>query len=120
MIMPPIGLMLGGVDFSDLFLTLSAGAVPGPYATLAAAKEAGAVTINYGLFANALLSFVIVAFSVFMVVRSFNQAEAQGRGRSRCPAGAVHRGEAARRDQGPAEGPRVGGATSRPQPESTR
>ena len=72
-IMPPVGLMLGGVDFSDLFLTLSAGAVPGPYATLAAAQEAGAVTINYGLFANALLSFVIVAFSVFMVVRSFNR-----------------------------------------------
>lgn len=72
-IMPPIGLLLGGVDFSDLFLTLSQGTVAGPYATLAAAKEAGAVTINYGVFINALLSFLIVAFAVFIVVRSFNR-----------------------------------------------
>jgi large conductance mechanosensitive channel len=71
-IMPPIGLLLGGVDFTDLFITLSGGTVPGPYATLAAAKEAGAVTINYGVFINALLSFLIVAFAVFMVVKSFN------------------------------------------------
>ncbi len=71
-IMPPIGLLLGGVDFTDLFITLSGGTVPGPYATLAAAKEAGAVTINYGVFINALLSFIIVAFAVFMVVKSFN------------------------------------------------
>ena len=71
-IMPPIGMLLGGVDFTDMFLTLQQGAVPGPYATLAAAQEAGAVTINYGVFANALVSFTIVAFSVFMVVRSFN------------------------------------------------
>ncbi len=72
-LMPPIGLLLGGVDFSDLFVTLRSGAVPGPYATLAAAQEAGAVTINYGVFANAVISFLIVAFSVFMVVRSFNR-----------------------------------------------
>jgi len=72
-IMPPIGMLLGGVDFSDLFLTLHGGTVAGPYATLAAAKEAGAVTINYGVFANAVISFLIVAFSVFMVVRSFNR-----------------------------------------------
>ncbi len=72
-IMPPIGLLLGGVDFSDIFITLQQGAVPGPYATLAAAQEAGAVTVNLGVFANAVISFLIIAFSVFMVVRSFNK-----------------------------------------------
>ena len=72
-LMPPIGLALGGVDFADLFMTLSSGDPTGPYATLAAAKEAGAVTINYGIFINALISFLIVAFSVFMVVKSFNR-----------------------------------------------
>jgi large conductance mechanosensitive channel len=71
-IMPPIGMMMGGVDFKEMFLTLGdpSGA---PFATLAAAQEAGAVTINYGLFINAIISFLIVAFSVFMVVRSFNK-----------------------------------------------
>jgi large conductance mechanosensitive channel len=72
-LMPPIGLMMGGVDFADLFMTLSAGDPAGPYATLAAAQEAGAVTINYGIFINSLISFLIVAFAVFMVVRSFNK-----------------------------------------------
>lgn len=72
-LMPPIGMLLGGVDFSDLFLTLQQGSAPGPYATLSAAQEAGAVTINYGVFINALVSFLIVAFSVFLVVRSFNK-----------------------------------------------
>lgn len=72
-IMPPIGLLLGGVDFTDLFITLSSGMVAGPYLTLAAAREAGAVTINYGIFINNLLSFLIVAWVVFMFVRSFNR-----------------------------------------------
>jgi len=72
-VMPPIGLMLGGVDFTDMFMTLSEGATPGPYATLAAAQEAGAVTVNYGIFGNALISFIIVAFTVFLVVRGFNK-----------------------------------------------
>ena len=71
--MPPIGLLLGGVDFSNLFITVSQGSVAGPYETLAAAQEAGAVTINYGLFANEVVSFTIVAFAVFMLVRSFNK-----------------------------------------------
>lgn len=71
-LMPPIGMLLGGVDFTDLFLTIQAGSVAGPYATLAAAQEAGAVTVNYGLFINGLVSFLIVAFAVFMLVRSFN------------------------------------------------
>lgn len=74
-LMPPIGLLLGGVDFSDLFFTLQQGTAPGPYATLAAAQEAGAVTINYGIFINALVSFLIVAFAVFMGVRSFNRLQ---------------------------------------------
>tara|TARA_R110000772_G_scaffold129051_4_gene237083 strand:- start:110998 stop:111453 length:456 start_codon:yes stop_codon:yes gene_type:complete len=72
-IMPPIGLLLGGVDFSDLFITLKEGAVAGPYTTLASAQEAGAVTISYGLFINAVISFVIVAFSVFLLIRSVNR-----------------------------------------------
>ena len=69
--------MLGGVDFSDLFITLKEGAAAGPYATLAAAQEAGAVTIGYGLFFNAVLSFVIVAFAVFMLIRALNNLEKQ-------------------------------------------
>jgi large conductance mechanosensitive channel len=72
-LMPPIGLLLGGVDFSELFITLSQGTEAGPYATLAAAQEVGAVTINYGIFINALISFLIVAFAVFMLVRNFNR-----------------------------------------------
>jgi large conductance mechanosensitive channel len=76
-LMPPIGLLLGGVDFSNLFVTVSEGAVAGPYATLTAAQEAGAVTINYGVFVNAIISFLIVAFAVFMVVRSFNKMKKQ-------------------------------------------
>ena len=74
-IMPPVGLLLGGVDFTDLFITLRDGAAPGPYASLAAAREAGAVSINYGVFANAVVSFVIVGFAVFMLVRGFNKLQ---------------------------------------------
>lgn len=72
-IMPPIGLLLGGVDFSNIFIPLRDGSTPGPYATLQAAQDAGAVTINIGLFINALISFLIVAFVVFLLVRSFNK-----------------------------------------------
>jgi large conductance mechanosensitive channel len=75
-IMPPIGLLLGGVDFSDLFLTLKEGAVAGPYATLAAAQDAGAVTISYGLFINSVISFLIVAFAVFLLIKSINKLQA--------------------------------------------
>jgi large conductance mechanosensitive channel len=74
-IMPPIGLLLGGIDFSDLVLTLKAGAPAGPYATLAAAQAAGAVTINIGLFINSVISFLIVAWAVFMLVKGFNAAK---------------------------------------------
>ncbi|MBA3004196.1 MAG: large-conductance mechanosensitive channel protein MscL [Desulfurivibrio sp.] len=74
-IMPPIGLLLGGVDFSDLFITLKEGATVGPYATLANAQSAGAVTISYGLFINAVISFLIVAFAVFMLIKGINRLE---------------------------------------------
>lgn len=70
---PVLGLLIGGVDFSNFFVVLKEGAVPGPYPTLAAAQEAGAVTLDYGLFLNAVISFVIVAFAVFLLVRSINQ-----------------------------------------------
>jgi large conductance mechanosensitive channel len=71
--MPPIGLLLGGVDFSDLFVTIKQGATAGPYATLAAAQAAGAVTISYGLFINAVISFLIVAFAVFLLIKGINK-----------------------------------------------
>jgi large conductance mechanosensitive channel len=72
-LMPPIGLMLGNVDFSNLFLVLKPGAVPGPYQSLAAAKGAGAVSLNIGVFINTIISFVIVAFSVFLVIKNVNR-----------------------------------------------
>lgn len=72
-IMPPAGLFVGKVDFSSLFIVLKEGVVPGPYPSLAAAKAAGAVTINYGVFINTVISFLIIAFTVFLVVRYFNR-----------------------------------------------
>jgi large conductance mechanosensitive channel len=72
-LMPPIGLLLGGIDFSNFFLVLKQGPkAAAPYAALADAKAAGAVTVNYGVFLNALISFLIVAFAVFMLVRGMN------------------------------------------------
>ena len=73
-IMPPIGLALGNVDFSDLFFVLKPGAKAGPdYATLADAQAAGAVTVNYGLFVNSIITFLIIAFAVFLIVRAANR-----------------------------------------------
>ena len=73
-LMPPIGLLLGGVDFSDFFLILKEGAkAAAPYHTLADAKAAGAVTLNIGLFVNAVISFTIVAFALFLVVKAMNK-----------------------------------------------
>ena len=72
-IMPPIGLALGNVDFSNLFVVLKEGAPAGPYAALIEAKDAGAVTINYGAFINTVISFLIVAFAVFLLIRSINR-----------------------------------------------
>jgi large conductance mechanosensitive channel len=73
-IMPPIGLLLGGVDFKDLFVVLRDGTkAPGPYMSLAAAKAAEAVTLNYGLFINALINLLIVAWAIFIVVKGINR-----------------------------------------------
>jgi large conductance mechanosensitive channel len=77
-IMPPIGLALGNVDFSNLFLLLKEGAkAAAPYSTLAEAQAAGAVTINYGLFVNSIITFLIIAFAVFLIVRAANRMKPQ-------------------------------------------
>jgi len=72
-IMPPIGLILGNVDFSNLFLVLKEGAAAGPYPSVLQAKAAGAVTWSYGLFLNTIINFLIVAFAVFLLVRGVNR-----------------------------------------------
>lgn len=72
-LMPPIGILIGDVDFQDMLVVLREGSPGGPYETLAAAREAGAVTLNLGLFINATVSFIIVAFAVFMVIRAMNR-----------------------------------------------
>jgi large conductance mechanosensitive channel len=72
-VMPPIGMITGGVDFTNLYVNLG----PGEYESLAAAQEAGAATINYGVFLNNIISFLIVAFAVFMLVRSYNRLRQQ-------------------------------------------
>ena len=73
-LMPPIGMLLGSVDFSNLFMVLKEGvAAAAPYASLADAKKAGAVTINYGVFINSMISFVIVAFAVFILIKNINR-----------------------------------------------
>lgn len=77
-IMPPIGVLLGNVDFSNLFVTLKEGATAaGPYATLADAQAAGAATLNYGLFINTLVNFLIVALAIFFLVRAVNRLQAK-------------------------------------------
>jgi large conductance mechanosensitive channel len=73
-IMPLAGLITGGVDFSERFMILRDGAQPGPYSTVAAAKAAGAVTLNLGMFVNVIVDFVIVAFALFLVVKAMNAA----------------------------------------------
>ena len=72
-LMPPIGLLLGDVSFLNLFTILKEGATAAPYATLAAAQEAGAVTVNYGVFIDTIINFVIIAFAIFMIVRRLNK-----------------------------------------------
>ena len=76
-IMPPIGLLLGNVDFSNIFLVLKEGKVAGPYASMAAAKAAGAVTMNFGLFINTIINFLIVAFAIFLLIRNVNRLKKQ-------------------------------------------
>jgi large conductance mechanosensitive channel len=77
-LMPPIGLLLGGADFSNIFVLLKEGGkAAAPYAGLADAKAAGAVTINFGLFFNAVISFLIVAFAIFLLIRGMNAMRRQ-------------------------------------------
>jgi large conductance mechanosensitive channel len=71
-LMPLFGLATGGADFSNKYILLKEGAVPGPYASLAAAKAAGAVTLAYGVLVNTIVNFLIVAFALFMVIRGMN------------------------------------------------
>jgi len=73
-LMPPLGLIIGGIDFTDFFITMKG---DGGYTTLAAAKEAGAVTLNYGIFINAVIRFMIVAFAVFLLIRQMNRLVAR-------------------------------------------
>ena len=75
-LMPPIGMAMGNVDFANLYVVLKEGAAAmAPYASLADAKKAGAVTINYGVFINSVISFLIVAFAVFLLVRNINRLQ---------------------------------------------
>ena len=76
-IMPPVGLLLGGVDFTNLFAVVRDGTPPGPYATLEAAKAASAVTLNYGVFVNTIITFLIVTFAVFLMVKMINRWRAE-------------------------------------------
>ena len=71
--MPPLGLLIGNVDFSNLFLVIKEGAQAGPYATVAQAKASGAVTLNYGTFLNTVISFIIVALATFVLIRNVNR-----------------------------------------------
>ena len=72
-VMPPIGLLLGKIDFSEMFLVLKEGSAPGPYPTVDAAHKVGAVTLNFGSFINTVISFIIVSFSIFLVVKTMNR-----------------------------------------------
>ncbi len=76
-LMPIIGMITGGTDFSNLFLLLREGTPPGPYASLEAARAAGAVAIGYGVFINSVVSFLIVAFALFLLVRGMNSLKAK-------------------------------------------
>jgi large conductance mechanosensitive channel len=86
-IMPPIGLALGNVDFTNLFAVLKEGTASGPYASLAAAQDAGAVTINYGLFINTIVSFIIIAVAIFfLIVRPIAAMRARQKAAEAAPA----------------------------------
>lgn len=76
-IMPPVGLALGGVDFKDAYVLLREGTVPGPYASTEAATAAGAVTLRYGLFINAVINFLIVAAAIFLIVKAVGKMRAK-------------------------------------------
>ena len=77
-LMPPIGLLLGSVDFANIFVVLKAGDPAGPYNTLAAAQEAGAVTMNFGLFVNVIITFLITGFALFLIIKAANRLQPEG------------------------------------------
>ena len=86
-LMPPLGLLLGGVDVANFFVVLKEGAKqPGPYNALADAKAAGAVTLNYGLLVNAAISFLLVAFAVFLLIKGLNATRRQAEAPAAAPA----------------------------------
>jgi len=76
-LMPPLGWLLGGIDFENFYLTLKTGTPVGPYSSLADAQAAGAVTINYGIFINALISFMLVALAMFILIRAINRLQTE-------------------------------------------
>ena len=78
LLMPPFGWLLGGVDFENFYLTIQAGTPPGPYLSLADAQASGAVTVNYGLFINSVISFLIVAGAMFLLIRGINRLQKSG------------------------------------------
>ena len=85
-LMPPLGLLISNADFSDVFLVIKQGAEAGPYATVAAAAKAGAVTLNVGLFINVVINFLIVAFAVFLLVRGVNKLQKPAESKTKdCP-----------------------------------
>jgi len=77
-LMPPFGWLLGGVDFENFYLTVKAGSPVGPYTSLTDAQAAGAVTVNYGLFINSIISFLIVAIAMFLLIRAINRLQEGG------------------------------------------
>jgi large conductance mechanosensitive channel len=85
-VMPPIGMLLGKVDFSKLFIVLKEGTAAAPYASLAAAKEAGAVTLNLGIFINTIINFLIIALAVFLVIRWINRLKKKAEAPAAAPA----------------------------------
>ena len=82
LLMPPLGLIIGQIDASDFFLVLKEGLPPGPYASMEAARAAGAVTLNFGLFINKVVNFVIVAFAVFLLVKGVNSLKRRDAGKA--------------------------------------
>ena len=90
-LMPPVGLVLGGVDFANLFIVLREGTPPAPYATMADASAAGAVTLGYGLVVNSVITFLVVAFAAFILVRGVNRLRRQQSDPAQPPADPVTR-----------------------------
>lgn len=76
-LMPPIGLLMGNVDFSNLFIVIKEGAAAAPYATVADAEKAGAVIVKYGVFINTIISFIIIAFAIFVLIKNINRLKRQ-------------------------------------------